>query len=315
MRCCLVVSCIGPGSLLLFSSLHGFFCFCSIIWRLFWSWCSRCHASLLGCLMYRFWILCHFSACFVAFFIFVQLYNVLSGLNVYGIVRCYSIVLCIRSGFFVASELILWFSFFNYTTSLLVSVFIALSLVSVLLCMITSVLVWLHAVSSGFYVSAKYIFLITWRHFSFRYLRHCLWSQYCCSVCLPHLYTSFYILSDHSNGIEFFGCVFPTYTSHQIFNSIVSLLLQSIICVNCFSSTLLSRKCREASLLSSSPSEIEYSYPAGRITSSGFIPVNSMLRSFGTESLCPIVCRKMAGDKWKMTAKEVARNGTYNLPR
>lgn len=135
--------------------------------------------------MHWFWILCRFSARSVAFFIFVQLHGVFSGLGVHVVMRRCSVVsyvgfgffvasqfapwlssflfdytasllvsvftaCCVAArssrtsvsfGFFVASQLAPWLSSFNYTTSLLTSVFTVSSLVSVLLCVVTSVLI------------------------------------------------------------------------------------------------------------------------------------------------------------------------------
>lgn len=90
-------------------------------------------ASLLDCLVHWFWILCRFLARSVAFFVFVRLHDVCSGLGVHDVVRCFSIVLCVGFGFFVASQLTSWLSLFNYIAFLLISVFTALSLVLVLL--------------------------------------------------------------------------------------------------------------------------------------------------------------------------------------
>lgn len=71
--------------------------------------------------------LCSFLACSMAFFIFVQLHNVFFALNIYVVMRCCLVVLCVDSGFFVASQFIPWlFSFLlDYTTSSLVLVFTA----------------------------------------------------------------------------------------------------------------------------------------------------------------------------------------------
>lgn len=46
---------------------------------------------------------CRFSAHSIAFFVFVQLHGVFSGLGVHVVVRCYLIILCIGSRFFVIS--------------------------------------------------------------------------------------------------------------------------------------------------------------------------------------------------------------------
>ncbi len=66
---CLVISCVGLGSLLLFSSLRGLLHLCSITQRLFWSWCSWRRLLLLDRLMCWIWILCRFSARSVTFFV------------------------------------------------------------------------------------------------------------------------------------------------------------------------------------------------------------------------------------------------------
>lgn len=77
----------------------------------------------------------------MAFFVLVRLHDDSFGLNVYGVVRCFLVVLCVGSEFFLAFQFTLWFSSFNYTMSLLVSVFTMSSLVLVLLCIVTSVFV------------------------------------------------------------------------------------------------------------------------------------------------------------------------------
>ncbi len=121
------------------------------------------------------------------------------------------------------------------------------------------------------------------------------------------------VLCDFHDGTESIGCVFPTYTSHPAFDSIVSPPLQSTIYVNCCSPTPLLRKRRAAFPLFFFSSGTESPCPAGRrITSSGFTPVNSVLRSSGTESFSSIVSRKKAGDRRKTAAKEAAKDGTYN---
>lgn len=55
-----------------------------------------------------------FSARSVAFFVSVRLPGVFFGLGVDGVVRRCLVVLCIRSGFFVTSQLALWLFSFNY---------------------------------------------------------------------------------------------------------------------------------------------------------------------------------------------------------
>ena len=96
---------------------------------------------------------------------------------------------------------------------------------------------------------------------------------------------SFCILYNFYDRIEFIAWVFPIYTSHAGFETIVHLLLQSIICVNCCRPTLLLRKCWAPSLLSSSSSRTESPYFAGQTYSSGFISVNFKSRLSGTKSL------------------------------
>ncbi len=115
---------------------------------------------------------------------------------------------------------------------------------------------------------------------------------------------SSYILCDLYNGTEFIRYVFPTYTSHLTFDRIVSLSLQSTICVNCFRPTPLSRKRWAASLLSSSSSGTESLYHTCQITSSDFIPFNSVSRFSGTESSSPFVYCNKACNKWKTAATE-----------
>ncbi len=119
---------------------------------------------------------------------------------------------------------------------------------------------------------------------------------------------------DLHDGSEFTGRVFPIYTSHAAFDTIVSLLLPSTICVNCSRPTPLLRKRRVASSLFSSSFGIESPCPTGRTTSSGFTPVNSVSRPSGTASPSPSVRRKKAGDKRIMVVKEAARDGNYELP-
>lgn len=67
---------------------------------------------LLGRFMYQSEILCHFSACFIAFFVFVLLHSVSSDLGVYGIVSGLDVaarfVLKISPGLCITSQLILW---------------------------------------------------------------------------------------------------------------------------------------------------------------------------------------------------------------
>ncbi len=154
---------------------------------------------------------------------------------------------------------------------------------------------------------------ITRRLFWSRCSRRCFTRRLYAS--LTCLYASSCVLGDFYDSTESTECVFPTYTSHPAFDSIVSPPLQSTICFNCRSLTPLSRKRRAASSLSSSSSGTESPCPATRqITSSGFTPVNSVLRSSGTESSSPIVSRKKAGNRQKTAAKEVAKDGTYNPP-
>lgn len=76
---------------------------------------------------------------------------------------------------------------------------------------------------------------------------------------------------------------------------------------------MLSRKRRTASLLSSFSSIIEYPSPVESITSSGFTPVNLVLRYSRIESLSFFVRRKKAGNKRKTVVKEVTRDGNYDL--
>lgn len=117
-------------------------------------------------------------------------------------------------------------------------------------------------------------------------------------------YVSFYVLCDLYNGTEFTGCVFPIYTLHPAFDTIVSLPLQSTIFVNYFRPTSLSKKRWAAFLLSFSSSGTESLYLAWQTTSSGFMPVNSMLRVSGTESLSFFVYCRKACNKQKTMATE-----------
>lgn len=176
--------------------------------------------------------LCCFLAHSVVYFVFVWLHGVSSGLGVYVVVRYCLVVLCVDSGFFIASQLALQLSLFllNYITSLLVSVFTASCVTTRLSCVLDLDFLSLFSSPHGF------LRLITWRLF----------------ICLARPCACSCVLCDLHNGTESTGCVFPTYTLHLAFNSIVSLPLQSTICINCSSPTPLLRKCWAASLLSSS---------------------------------------------------------------
>ncbi len=121
-------------------------------------------------------------------------------------------------------------------------------------------------------------------------------------------------MCDLHDGSEFTGRIFPKYTSHAAFNTIVNLLLQSTICVNCSRPTPLSRKRRAAYLLSTFSSGTESLCLAGQTTSSGFIPVNFVSRPSGTASLSPSMRRTKDGDKRKTAVKEAARDGNYEPP-
>ncbi len=127
-------------------------------------------------------------------------------------------------------------------------------------------------------------------------------------------YAFSYILCDLHDGSEFTGRVFPTYTLHTVLDTIISLSLQSTICVNCSRPTPLSRKRRAASLLSSSSFGTESPCPTGQTTSSGFTPINFVLRPSRTVSPSPFMRRKKAGNKRKTVAKEAARDGNYETP-
>ncbi len=116
-------------------------------------------------------------------------------------------------------------------------------------------------------------------------------------VCLTRSCTCCCALYDLHDGTEFTRCVFPTYTLHVTFDPIVNLSLQSTICVNCSSPNPLSKNCPAASSLFFFSSAIESPCLVGQTTSSGFTPINSVLRSLGTKSSSPIVHRKKAGDK------------------
>lgn len=287
---CSVVSCVGSGFLLLFSLLCGFAAQLNFILVLMFTvLCVAARSSHVLVLD----LYC-FSACSIAFFIFVQLYGVTFALSIYVVVRRCSVISCVDSGFLVASQLVPWLSSFllDYTTSLLVFVFTA-----------SCIAVWLSCVSNLDFLSllnllCGFFHLITRRLFV--YLTH----SYACSC----------VLCDFHDGTEFTGCVFLIYTLHTAFDLIVSLPLQSTICVNCFSPTPLSRKCQAASPLSSSSSGTESPCPTRQTTSSGFMPVNSMSLFFETKSFSPSVRRKKTSNKRKMAAKEAVRDRNYELP-
>lgn len=109
-------------------------------------------------------------------------FNIYSSLDIHNVVCQYSVILYVNSEFFVTSQLAPWFFLFNYTTSLLVSMFTILSLVLMLLldlscifflvcdylsahAIIISVFLWFHDISSGFCISVRFIFSITRRFF------------------------------------------------------------------------------------------------------------------------------------------------------
>lgn len=92
---------------------------------------------------------------------------------------------------------------------------------------------------------------------------------------------------------------------HSASNTIVSLSLQSTICVNYSRITSKSRKCWVTSLLYFFSPRIESPSSFGRTTSTGFMLMKN-----------PILCCKKAGNKWKTVVgevvREVARDGIQN---
>ncbi len=222
--------------------------------RFYSSWCSQRHVSLLGCLVCWSWIFVAFqlTPCWFASFrscITAQLDSIFLGAH--NVMCCCLVVSCIGLGSL---------SLFSSLRGLL------------FFCLITQHLFW------------------SWcsrRHFTRRLFAF-----------LTCLCASFCISCDFHDDMESTRCVFPTYTLHPAFDSIVSPPLQSTICVNCHSPTSLLRKRRATFPLSFSSSGTESPCPVGRqITSSGFTPVNSILRSSGTESSSPIVCCKKADNR------------------
>lgn len=145
----------------------------------------------------------------------------------------------------------------------------------------------------------------------------CLSSLYHCSNCLVCLFRFWYnlfwflcdlhglvcsvylfwFLCDIHDKIEFTRCVFSTYTLHSTSNTIVSFSLQSTICINYFKPTLLLRKHQTVSLLFSFSSKTKSLSLLGRMISSGFMFVNSVLHSGRTKSSSLIMYCKKAGDK------------------
>lgn len=123
-----------------------------------------------------------------------------------------------------------------------------------------------------------------------------------------------WFLYDIHDGTEFTRYAFSIYTSYSASNTIVSFPLQSTICVNYCRPTPLLIKRWIASLLFSSSSGTESSCLTRQTTSSGFTPINSVLRLFGTESPSLFVRHKKIGNKGKTVAKEAARDENYNLP-
>lgn len=122
-----------------------------------------------------------------------------------------------------------------------------------------------------------------------------------------------WFLCDIYDETEFIRCALSLYILHSAFNTIVSFLLQSTICVNCSWLTPLLKKRRTEFLLSSSSLRIESFSFSGHMTSSSFMLINSMLDFFKTESSSFFGRCKKAGNKRKTVAKEMAKDENYNL--
>lgn len=205
------------------------------------------------------------------------------------------VILCIGFRFFVTFQFAPQLALFllNHTVSLLILLFMASYITAKLSCLSDLDFLSLLNLLFGFF------YLISQRFF----------------ISLTCLCISSYVLSDLHNGTELTGCVFLIYTLYPAFNSTVNPLLQSSICVNCYSPTPLLKKHQAGFLLSFSFSGTESLYPARwQTTYSGFTPINSVLHSSRIESPSSIVCHKKAGNKRKTAAKEIGKDKTYNLP-